>query len=277
MKEKDFELIVSKQELGTLETNALAIKEKIQELLPTYDVSNYSENNLDKAKEDKALLNKTSKALNDKRIELEKEFMMPFENFKAIVKETTDLIKEASSKIDEIVKSVENKEKEEKRKNITTIFESLVGELKDLLILEKIFDEKWLNKTFKIEEIKRVISEKIEQVRNDLISIGKLKSKYEIELKNEYLNNFDLGAIIRKNEELNEKEEKLKLQQEESVEVIEKVKEEKMRVMSQVKVEECIFDEILTYTLRITGKKSQLQALKEFMNINEMKYEKVEE
>ena len=274
--ENELTLVVSKQELGVLETNALAIKEKVESLLPNYDSSNYDINNIDKAVKDRALLNKTSKALNDKRIALEKEFNKPFENFKAIIKETTDLIKTASSKIDEVVKEVENKDKEDKKKAILVIFESEVKELKDVLPFERIFDERWLNKTFDIKDVESAITSKLEQIRADLITISELHSKYEIELKNDYLMYFDLGLIIRKNSDLIQKEELLKNQKEESEKVIEEKKEEKMIEMATTKVEEKMIDPIMTYTLKITGKKSQLVALKTFLNVNEMQFEKVE-
>ena len=274
--ENELTLVVNRQELGVLETNALAIKEKIEKLLPSYDSSNYNINNIDKAVKDRALLNKTSKALNDKRIAIEKEFNKPFENFKTIIKETTDLIKSASSKIDEVVKEVENKDKEDKKKAILVIFESEVKELKDVLPFERIFDERWLNKTFDIKDVESAITSKLEQIRADLITISELHSKYEIELKNDYLMHFDLGLIIRKNSDLIQKEELLKNQKEESEKVIEEKKEEKMIEMATTKVEEKMIDPIMTYTLKITGKKSQLVALKTFLNVNEMQFEKVE-
>lgn len=274
--ENELTLVVSKQELGVLETNALAIKEKIEKLLPNYDAKNYDITNLDQAVKDRALLNKTSKALNDKRITLEKEFNKPFENFKAIIKETTDLIKSASAKIDEVVKEVENKDKEDKKKAILVIFESEVSELKNVLPFERIFDERWLNKTFDIKDVESDLKTKLEQIRADLLTISELHSKYEVELKNDYLMHFDLGLIIRKNSDLIQKEELLKNQKEESEKVIEEKKEEKMIEMATTKVEEKIIDPIMTYTLKITGKKSQLVALKTFLNTNEMQFEKVE-
>lgn len=276
LNENELTLVVSKQELGVLETNALAIKEKIEELLPNYDAKNYDITNLDQAVKDRALLNKASKALNDKRIALEKEFNKPFENFKTIIKETTDLIKSASAKIDEVIKEVENKDKEDKKKAIIVIFESEVKELKDVLPFERIFDERWLNKTFDIKDVEKDLISKLEQIRTDLITISELHSKYEIELKNDYLMHFDLGLIIRKNSDLTQKEELLKNQKEESEKAIEEKKEEKMIEMATTKVEEKIIDPIMTYTLKITGKKSQLVALKTFLNVNEMQFEKVE-
>lgn len=275
--EKELQLVISKQELGTLETNALAIKEKVKELLPNYDSKNYSSKNIDKAKEDKALLNKTSKVLNDKRIELEKEFMKPFESFKEIIKETTDLIKTASSQIDVIVKDVENKEKEEKKNEIIEIFNEKIKELSTLIPFENIFDEKWLNKTAKMKDIENSLEIKLEQIRTDLITISELHSKYEIELKNDYLKHFDLGLIIRKNSELMQKEEALKVQTEETKKVIEDEKNEKMQEMAEQVIASKETDEVKTYTLEISGTTNQLWALQKFLETNNMHFKKISE
>ncbi len=279
LNEKDLELVVSQEELGFLETNAKNIKEKVLAILPNYSADNYDESNIDIAKADKALLNKSAKALNDKRIELEKKFNAPFEEFKTIIKETTDLIKQASSKIDEVVKDVDNKEKNQRKEIIVKNYEEKINELKDILPLEKIFEDKWLNKgSFNDKgEFKLVneLQDKINRVRNDLIAIGELHSKYEVELKNDYLNNFDLSRVIAKNTELIRKEELLKVQQEESQKVIIEQKEERILEDASKKVMTYITDDELTYTLKITGKRSQLVALKKFLETNEMKYEKV--
>lgn len=279
LNEKDLELVVSQEELGFLETNAKNIKEKVLAILPNYSAENYDESNIDIAKADKALLNKSAKALNDKRIELEKKFNAPFEEFKTIIKETTDLIKQASSKIDEVVKDVDNKEKNKRKEIIVKNYEEKINELKDILPLEKIFEDKWLNKgSFNDKgEFKLVneLQDKINRVRNDLIAIGELHSKYEVELKNDYLNNFDLSRVIAKNTELIKKEELLKVQQEESQKVIIEQKEERILEDAGKKVMTYITDDELTYTLKITGKRSQLVALKKFLETNEMKYEKV--
>lgn len=278
--ENELQLIITKKELGSLTTNAKAIKEKVKEILPNYSSKFYDENNIDKAKSDKAMLNKTSKLLNEERIRIEKEFMKPFEEFKSEVSETCNLIKQASSEIDVIVKEVENKAKEQRKNTITQIFDENVNELKEVLTLEKIFDEKWLNKgsfkedgSFKFEE---ELINKINTIRNDLITIGELKSKYEIELKNDYLNHFQLGEVIRKNNELIQREEILKKQQEESKKELEQQHEEKVEKMLEKPVEQEKVDPMKTYTLRLTGKLSAMQQLKKFLELNNIRCEKVE-
>lgn len=280
IKENELQLIITNKELGSLTTNAKAIKERVKELLPTYKAENYDESNIEKAKSDKAMLNKTSKILNDERIKIEREFMKPFEEFKNEVKETCDLIKQASGEIDVIVKEVENREKEIRKNKIEDIFNSNVNELKEVLSLEKIFDDKWLNKgnwkedgTFKLE---KDLIDRINIIRNDLLTIGELNSKYEVELKNDYLNHFQLGEVIRKNNDLIQKEEILKKQQEETKKEIEHQREEKVEKMLETPVEQEVIDPIKTYTLRLTGKLSAMQQLKKFIEINNIKCEKVD-
>lgn len=279
LSEKDLELVVIKQELGELETNALSIKGKVIEVLPNYSIDNYDESNIDVAIKDRALLNKSKKALNDKRIELEKKFNEPFTNFKTIIKETIDLIDEASSKIDSVIKESEEREKAKRKDIIISIFNENVKELKDVLSLEKIFDNRWLNKgafnsngTFKLEE---ELINKINKIRTDLVAISDLKSKYEVELKNNYLNYFDLGAVITKNNELMKKEELLNIQKDETAKEIEIQKVEKMQEVATTKVTEKVTDDVLTYTLKITGKTSQMVALRKFLETNNMPFEKV--
>lgn len=277
--ENELQLVITKKELGSLTTNAKAIKEKVKEILPNYKAENYDETNIDKAKTDKAMLNKTSKLLNDERIKIEKEFMKPFEEFKSEVTETCNLIKQASAEIDVIVKEVDNKAKEERKNKIIEIFNANVNELKDVLSLEKIFDDKWLNKssfredgTFKLEE---ELINKINVIRNDLITIGELNSKYEVELKNDYLNHFQLGEVIRKNNELIQKEELLKKQQDNSKKELEHQREEKVEKMLEKPVEQEVIDPIKTYTLRLTGKLSAMQQLRKFIELNNIQCEKV--
>lgn len=76
IQETDLELVVSEKTLGSLTTNAIQIRDMVKAALPMYDISNYNDENIDQAKKDKAALNKAAKALNAKRLEIEKEFIL---------------------------------------------------------------------------------------------------------------------------------------------------------------------------------------------------------
>ena len=154
------------------------------------------------------------------------------------------------------------------------IIDENVKELKNILTLDKTFDEKWLNKGSWEKEIFKLLDEllnKIDMVRSDLITISSLKSKYEIELKSDYLNNFKLGDVIRKNNTLLENEQLLKKQNDESKVVVEEQKVEKMVEMANTVVETKVIEESLTYTLEITAETSKMEALKIFLQTNNMR------
>jgi hypothetical protein len=272
----ELELSVKKLELGTLTTNAIAVRDKVKDLLSNYKSENYNEGNIDKAKEDKALLNNTSKKLNDERIRLEKEFMKPFNEFKDVVTETTTMIKEASSKIDEIVKEVESRAKEERKGIVTTLFNDIVGELKDLITLDMVFDEKWLNKgSFNDKgefKLSKELEDKLNKIRQDLEAIKNLKSEHELALTNQYLKDFNLGNVIIENNRLNE----LKTNTQKVGVAKEEIKEAKVEEMITTPVTTEEIDPIKTYTLKITGELSKQKKLKEFLKLNGMKTINVE-
>ena len=71
------------------------------------------------------------------------------------------------------------------------------------------------------------------------------------------------------------KEELLKKQKEESEKVIEEKKEEQVQEMLTKEVKQEDIDPIKTYTLKITGPLSKQKALKQFLDLNNMKYEKI--
>lgn len=264
----ELELSVKKLELGTLTTNAIAVRDKVKNLLTNYKAENYNEDNIDKAKEDKALLNTTSKKLNDERIRLEKEFMQPFNNFKDVVSETTLMIKEASSKIDEIVKEVENKAKEQKRAEILKVYDEITEKeaISSIINLDMVFDERYLNKTFEIDKVKKDLEDKIKKIVQDLETIKNLKSEHELALTNQYLKTFNLGEVITENNRLNELKQntiKVEVKQEEII-------KEKIEDMTTSKVVSEDEDIIKTYKLEITGTLDQQKKLKQFLELNKM-------
>lgn len=192
--DNDLQLVVKEQEMGKLVTNALQIKEVIINALPRYDVSNYSSDNVAKAKEDKALLNKAAKTLNDKRIELEKLWMKPFDDFKNIVKDTCSLIKDCTSRIDGVVKDVEEKEKEEKNIKIEELFNSVNSD--ESITLKMIFSDKWLNKSVSLKHIETEMQESINSIKSDVQTLKKLYPVDEAAVLETYYATLSLNEAI---------------------------------------------------------------------------------
>ena len=195
LQENQLELVVSKKTIGSLVTNAKAIKTLVEKQIELYDISNYSTDDIAKCKQDKALLNKAAKALNDKRISLEKEWNTPFEEFKSTVKETVDLIKSAATKIDSIIKQDEERSKNEKLSEIRKIAES-AGLNKLEIKLEKVMNPKWLNKSTSIKSIEKEMAEKVKTINENIETLGSY-SDVATAVIARYKENLDLNEAIK--------------------------------------------------------------------------------
>ena len=76
--------------------------------------------------------------------------MTPYETFEEKVKEIIALVDKPILEIDTQVKGYEEKQKDEKRLVLEGIYEENIDNLGEMLPLQKIWNEKWLNSTFKI-------------------------------------------------------------------------------------------------------------------------------
>ena len=196
MDPKDLVLEVKEQRLGVLITNALEIKKFVEAKLEGYSPANYV-GKIAEAKADRAELNKASRELNSKRLELEKSFMRPFDEFKGIIRETTDAIGKASKALDEIVKGEENRERDEKRAEIQAAWDKLNF---DIVPLDRVFDPKWLNKATRLPTIWDEMEVIKDGILSDLRTLESLDDPEDLQAF--YLKTLDLGETIRRAEEM---------------------------------------------------------------------------
>ena len=194
LQEKDVQLVVSQETIGQLITNIKEVKARVEKALPMYDISNYSTDDIPKCKEDKALLNKAAKALDDKRKELEKVWNKPFEEFKTTCNETCKLIKNAVTLIDGVIKEDESRTKAAKRTEIEKLAEKCGVETIGIK-LDLIFDTKWLNKTTSMKSIEKAITEKVDNIKKDLETLKLFTEDYDA-LAARYKENLNLQETI---------------------------------------------------------------------------------
>jgi DNA repair exonuclease SbcCD ATPase subunit len=278
--------------IGALETNAAAIKAVVLEKLKDYTAENYI-GKVDEAKRDKAELNAAEKALNAKRLELEREFMRPFLTFKDTINETCRAIKEASGKIDVIVKEVEAQEKEKKRAEIQRIWDAQGFTLYGI---ERVFNDKWLNKTFKIKDIEAEIAAAIKKTFDDLKVIEALPAEDVPLIKTVYLDTLSISDAmshaqqLKDNRERLAREEKERQQQAINAQLQEQREEEKhqARVDQAAERVEALAAEALeikqepvekleTFALILTGKRDDLLLVRKYMTTLGVTYIKLQE
>lgn len=194
LEEKNLQLSVEKQTLGTLKTNAEQIRDLVKSAASQYKAENYNEENVDVAKADKTKLNKAKKALNDERIKLEKAFNAPFEEFKAIVNEAIGYINDAVGQIDIVIKDVDEKAKKQKREECEKVAEKCG--LEEIGIkLDKIWSDKWLNKSTSLKAVEKEINERIAQFKADLETLKSFSEDYDA-LVVRYKENLNLNETV---------------------------------------------------------------------------------
>lgn len=143
-----------------LDTNTISVKdfESIKSQLEQ-DLKHYNAVNIDykTAKENKALLNKVSKAVDDKRIKIEKEFSSVLSTFKAQCKELKGMIDNVSDNLKSSVDAVDNEFKTERYNELKDYFNT--GNNYKFIGFDTILKSKWLTKTMKIEDAKKEIDD----------------------------------------------------------------------------------------------------------------------
>lgn len=184
--------------LAPIQFNYEDIKKWITEKAKEYKSMVYTEETITNAKSDRATLNKVAKALNDEKIRIKKEVLKPFEDFESKCKELQGIITDASNSIDIQVKAFETKEQEEKKKQIEDLFNTYIGDFKELIIFEQIFNQRWLNKTYTIKKIEDEIKHLIAKTTTDLKVIDAQIQDESINksVKNYYFNNITDPSIL---------------------------------------------------------------------------------
>lgn len=223
IKESDLELIVSEKTLGSLTTNAIQIRDMVKSTLPMYDISNYNDDNIDQAKRDKAALNKAAKLLNSKRLEIEKEFMKPFGEFKEVVAETVKLIGECSAKIDTVVKQNEQQYKDKKLAVIRSYFDD--GNT-NLIDFRKIFKQEWLNKSTSMKAVQADIETVFAKVDEDLETLKGFGGDDFDVLRTYYMDTMNIGNTIQYANRLKEQRERAQAAEEARIKAEQERKEQ---------------------------------------------------
>ena len=167
------ELKVNEYQLPeALSFNFEELKGELEEKVKHYETLVYSDEQIKEAKADKANLNKLKKALNDERIKREKEYMIPFNDFKSKINEIIAIIDKPVLMIDKQVKAFEENQKAEKLATILAFFN---GENEfEWLDFELINNSKWLNASVTMKAIQEEIKIKLEQIKTDIATLSQM-------------------------------------------------------------------------------------------------------
>lgn len=203
---KDMELI-TRQEPGLVEFyNFEDLKTILEAELVRYQNIAYSEDDLKEAMADQKKLKDLRKAIDDKRKEIKKIYMQPYEVVEAQTKELIALIDAPLKAIGTYLDSAKEAEKEQKRQEIRAFYDreaTPLGELADALFASPSFwNPKWELKSAKAKMWQDEIREKIAQAAANLSSLQSAGGEHTPALIAKYLECQDMEQVHQFRESL---------------------------------------------------------------------------
>lgn len=178
------------------------LKQGLTEKVQMYKTLVYTDDQISEAKKDKASLNKLKKALNDERIRLEREYMLPFNDFKAKINEIIRIIDEPIGVIDQQVKGYEEQKKTEKLAQIQDYWDRVTSP-EHPLTLQRVMNSKWLNATTSMKSIHEEINGILAKYAEDLATLQNLP-EFSFEAIEVYKTTLDLGKAIQEGKRLSD-------------------------------------------------------------------------
>ena len=237
------------------------------------------EDGIASAKTDCAKLRKIAKSASDYRISIKKEHEAKISKTLEQLKELTDIFNDAASSIDNQVKEFDEKRKEEKRSAIGKIYTDNIQDMEQFLPLQKIWNEKWMNKGYGLDAITKEIKTLVESTQDSIKTIQLLGTKYESQMISAYLVNFQMTDALKKKSELEQIDAEMERRRKAQEEAEHRKAEEEIREQEELKAQEEVPQAEIEQTFRLAfevyGNKEELTALCDFIRDNGYRYKRL--
>lgn len=231
---------------GEIKTNFSEIEKQLLEDMSQYDGIVFTEDTKTAAKKKVAELRKLRKSIDDSKKEVKAQWMEPYNQFEARVKQMVQIVDKPINYINGQVEAFEEKRLEARRSEIQQIYNEVIGDLVEFLPLYRIQEDKWLNAstTPKMirKELEAVITSActgksaIESMQSEAVpeALRKFQSTLNLPEALNYITRYEAqkAEILRREEEQRRQEEERRHQAE-----IERIRvEERMRMVEEERI-----------------------------------------
>lgn len=271
-----------------IESNFPEVKAWLTNVLQPYATMVVSEDAIAGAKSDRAAIRKIADSISQQRKTVKEQWNAPLLEYEAQCKELEAMCKEAAGSIDVQIKDIEQALKDEKFAKIKAAFDEASKEISAYIKWEHVFNPRWGNKGYDIEEAISDAVTACEAVQGDIDTIRSLESENETSLLLYYADCHDLRKTLQRDKALKDLAEAEKRAKERSVNSA-FAQEEKPAEAAEVPTEAYIQPSPISpiadekpvqptyYTLRFACELTSEQAkkLKAFFTENGIKYKKI--
>lgn len=279
----------------------------VNSLVDTYASYIFNDDNVPEAKEAKATLNKVKKALEDQRKDVKRNFNKPLKEFEDKINVYVTQIDQVKNGIDVGIKDFEEREKQKRLDILTATIKEMAANYEvEFEEIESEVDPTWINKTnfTKKGEVNsktvKAIGDKLgfislekRRIEGDKQTVAKFAELNDLERyawENLIIQGHGVNEVL---ERMNQAVEQKKLDEAEKVrkdaadkeyqEAMEKLEKEQQRAIggsvinteTGEVIDKKVKEEIMTFTLRVSGTKEKLFALNQYMTEQGIRFEKL--
>lgn len=304
---EELSLVIKNQQaiagIRHIDWNKDELIERVRAVTAKYKGLVYTDDDITNARTDRAELNAIKNSISDSRIQVKKFVMAPYDQFEAEVAEVTNLIIEAVKPIDEAIKTHDENQKADKKKQLVAYFDSIIGDLAESVTFERVFDPKMVNASTSMKKAKEGIADGVQQIRTNIETINTVVSEpYRSFAVANYLQTMKLAQRMeqedRRKAELAAEAEKAKAAAPAPAPSAPAVEHPKPAAPVQPAPQHSSFvaaaekaaattpapapapaespEKLYAMSFRAIGTKEQLMALRQYMKDNHIKYGKVE-
>lgn len=161
---------------GQIQTNFNEIEKQLVIKMSQYDNVVFTEDTKAGAKKTVAGLRKLKKSIEDSDKEVKAQWMEPYNQFHARVKQMTALVDKPINHINGQIEVFEDKRIKERQAEIEKIYMEEIGDMADFLPLYRLQEDKWSNASVSVKSIRKAISEAIAGARAGKAAIEAMQS-----------------------------------------------------------------------------------------------------
>lgn len=186
------------------------LKRQVSELADHIERITVTEDNIKNSKKLLAEVNKAVRELNDERILIKKKINEPYEDFNNQIKEIESIVKSADEKVRQQVRDLEEKEREEKKKELENIWNKRIVayDFAKLMKFEDWISNWHLNKTTSINKAEQDLVDFLEKTEQEVETLSNME--HSDELIAEYKEIKNIGIAIGNVQDRHKKIEKHK-------------------------------------------------------------------
>lgn len=274
--------------LKEIQWNQEEVKAWVAARVQDYKNIAYTEDQVKDMKKDRADLNKLRTAFESERKRLKKVCMEPYNLFEQQVKEVVALIDEPIQLIDSQLYELEERRKQQKKKDIEALFDT-IG-FQTFVTLDNIFDQKWLNASVSLGKIEEQMKSIMYKIGTDVATIGNLP-EFSFEAMEVYKKTLDLNKAILEGQRLAEIQKQKQQYEEEQKRIAEekaRQEEQEQSVLAEVVEEtapveekvdaspEPVRPDLVQMDFRVWCTKEQLMDLREYLIAHQIKFGRLE-